>query len=151
MKPGEIAEFGIWLSGEETEEQLHNWKTIEVPKIIERTEKQFNVVLKNIRFIVKSPGEDRVPQVPKHIKGANVKLLISEADVFAGPQAIKMQKGIANDLDQKSLQTLRRITRREHSKAHPGMPALNNQQCDAVINRLGTEIIVQMLNGKAIH
>lgn len=152
MKPGQIAQFAIWLNGEETEEQLKDFMEVQTKKIIEETERQNNnsIVLKNLRHAIKRPGEEGVPRVPSHIKGIDVRLLVFECDVFEGDKKIERHASITHDLDSKSLQTLRRITRREHCAAHPGMPALSNKQCDSIINAMGTEIIARMLNA-SVH
>lgn len=153
MKPGEIAEFAIWLNGQETEEQMQHFRSTIIPKMVENTQKEHSnkIMLRNMREYIKRPGEDRVPKVPKNIQGIDVRLWIIEHDVFPGPAYIEHKASITHDLDNKSLQTLRRITRREHAKAHPGMPALSNKQCDAIIDALGTEMIAQMLRGQSAH
>ena len=147
MKPGEIVEVAIWLNGEETDEQIAHWKTVQVPALLEQTEKQFGVLIRNIEFSTKYPGEDRVPPVPDHISGINVRLLVCEAQVFSAPPKIEVASGFVHDLTKDDRNRLREITRRAYAKTHPGQ-WLNNKQVDSIINAMGPEAALKTLDGK---
>lgn len=151
MKAGEIAEISIWLSGEETEENLRKWKEEDVPKIMKHTEETYGVKLGPVKFTELLPGQEKVPPVPPFIKGINVRLLLAEADVF--PRTVyeaKAANTFVNDLTKKDLALLRRITRRAHFKAHPG-DRLSDKQCDVIIDSLGIEVALRTLNGETIN
>jgi len=145
MKPGDTAEFSIWLSGEETEAQLHHFKDTIIPSVISKTEKQFKVVLGPPRFIIKKPGEDRVPPVPDHIKGIDVRLLVIEADVFPAPlSVIEKRSGFIDDLTKQDRDRLRKLTKKTFAKYQPGNQ-LNDQQADAIIEFLGPDSAIATL------
>src|SRR3990167_11391615 len=133
MKPGDIAELSIWLDGTETEQQ-------------------HGVTLGPIEFTVKRPGDDRVPQVPSHIEGPDVRLLVGEAKVVYAPQyTIQPSTAFVADLDKDDLLKLRVMTRRAHARTHPG-DRLSDKHCDAIIERLGPDVAVQTLRGgRAVH
>ena len=153
MNPGELVEMAIWLSGTETPEQIERWKNIDCPNMARATERQNNVAIGPLEFTVKKPGEDRVPQVPEHIHGPDVRLLVCEAQTFAPKSNLTMQTrglGFIHDLTPDDLAKLRKMTRRAHAKANPG-DRLNNQQCDRVIESLGPDIAVRTLRDGAIH
>lgn len=148
--PGDLFETAIWLSGEETSEDLRRWKEEECPKMKEDAEKEFGVIIGPIEFLVKAPGQDRVPQVPDHISGFEVKLLVAQAKVFAYAPSLSNGPGFVFDLERDDLVRLRKLTRSAHAKTHPG-DRLTNAQCDAIINALGPEVAVRTLGGEIIH
>lgn len=152
MKPGELIELAIWLSGSETPEQIERWKNVDCPNIAREAERQNNVVIGPLEFTVKKPGNDRVPTVPAHISGPNVRLLVCEAQTFAGKSDFTSVRGLGfiHDLTPDDLAKLRKMTRRAHAKANPG-DRLNNRQCDRIIESLGPEIAVRTLRDDAIH
>lgn len=152
MKPGELIELAIWLSGTETHDQIERWKNIDCHKIARETERQNNVVIGPLEFTVKKPGEDRVPPVPSHISGPDVRLLVCEAKTFAVKSDFTSVRGLGfvHDLTPDDLDRLRKLTRRAHAKANPG-DRLNNQRCDLIIESLGPEIAVRTLRDGAIH
>src|SRR3990167_2456528 len=121
MKPGDIAELSIWLDGTETEEQIAHWKTVVCAETVKQSERQHGVTLGPIEFTVKRPGDDRVPQVPAHIEGPDVRLLVGEAKVVYAPQyTIRPSTAFVADLDKDDLLKLRVMTRRAHARTHPG-------------------------------
>ena len=139
MKPGETVEIAIWSDGTDTPEQLARWKADVLKDMLEAARAD-NVALTPLRWIEKSPGDDRVPEVPDHIQGPSVKLLVAEADVqvmFAGPNFLA-------ELEPYDLARIRRITREAYQRwwntkfKHRSVP-LTNPQCDTLINDLGPE------------
>jgi hypothetical protein len=152
MKAGQVAEIAIWLTGEETPEQIARWKTEECDKIMRRTEQQYGVLIGPVTFMVKRPGEDRVPKVPDHVHGPDVRLLVGEALVFERvTYTIRPATGFVHDLTKDDLEKLRRITRRAHRRAYPG-DRLSDAQCDAIIESLGPDTAVKTLrDGAAVN
>lgn len=145
-KPGDIAEVAVWLTGEETDAQLFHWKTVICEQVRRDTEEQDNVTLGPWTFTEKRPEEDRVPPVPDHIHGADVRMLVAEAKVGPGRPKILKESGFVNDLTKDDLQKLRAITRRAHKKLHPG-DRLSDRHCDQVIEALGPEAALKTLRG----
>jgi hypothetical protein len=148
MKPGELVEFAIWLSGEETEDQLNNFRTSVVPHMIKQTEEQYDIKLGKPVFTVKRPGEDRVPKVPPHIKGIDVRLMLVEAITYEREETAPKGKVLRDgsflaDLTEDDLKKLRTITNRAYFKQH-GL-RLNDKQCDMVIDYLGPDAAVAAL------
>lgn len=97
-------------------------------------------------FIEKRPGEDRVPQVPAHISGPDVRLLVYEACVAVHPRpAIITSGGFVNDLAPDDLAKLRKITRQCHAQLFSAQPNLTDARCDAYIEEIGPEVAIKML------
>ena len=144
MKPGDIIESAIWLAGDETDQMIQSWKD-RVRETTNERAKMMNVQVGPFTWIIKSPGDERVPQVPDHIHGINVRLLVGEAVVLGAKQTvIHKQSGFVYDLTEQDLNNLRQITRRAHAKRNPGS-RLDDKQCDAVIEHLGPEIAIRTL------
>lgn len=148
MKPGDTIEAAIWLSGTETEEQMLRWKNMEVPAALREAEQVYGVRIGPPEFTIKRPGDDRVPPVPAHISGPDVRLLICEAEVYPGkPAIIARQSGFVHDLRPDDLAKLRKITRRAcYEKTGQ---RLTDHQADQIIERLGPDAAVKTLRGDA--
>lgn len=143
MKPGDRCEIAIWLDGTETLELIQRWKE-DVREQANLFEQNLNVTIGPFEFNMKRPGEERVPQVPEHVSGPDVRLLVAEADVTAGHFTIWKATGFVHDLTQPDLERLRKITRHAHALAHPG-DKLDDQHCDSIIEQLGPKLIEEML------
>lgn len=147
MKPGDTAECAIWLDGTETEDMLRQWKA-DCSYLMSHS---YDPVLRlgPVSFEIKRPGEDRVPQVPDHLQGPDVRLLIASADVFG--HEIARKTSFVDQLDRRDLQRLRTATRREHGKRGH----LTDAMCDQIIERLGpvaaAENVRRGMNGQLVH
>lgn len=154
MSIGMPIEVAVWLTGRETEHQMQAWKK-DCEAEIGRFGLENGVMMSEAAYIEKRPGEDRVPPVPAHISGPDVRLLVCEATVLRPETQIVKSTGFVHDLDAKDLARLRKITRRAYAKTHPGQAALNDPECDAIIERVGPESALKTLRGgvdsKAIH
>ena len=152
MKPGDMIEIAIWMTGAETAREIEHWKTVVCADIVSEAERNHNVEIGPLTFTEKRPGDDRVPSVPAQISGPDVRLLVAEAKVAAGRPVILRETGFATDLDKKDLARLRQITRRAHAKAHPG-DRLTDRNCDQIIESLGPETAVRTLadDRKRVH
>lgn len=127
MKIGDTAECAIWLDGTETDDMLRQWKA-DCPYLISRS---YDPPLKlgPISFEIKHPGEDRVPQVPDHLQGPDVRLLIGTAEVLG--HDITQRASFLSELREADLVQLRRETKRAYGHALP------DNVCDQIIERMG--------------
>ena len=80
VKLGDVIQSAIWLSGEETAEDRTRYEKDVCTAISLLCDGQ-GWLHGPVSFIEKRPGEDRVPQVPDHIQGQRVGLLVAEAEV----------------------------------------------------------------------
>lgn len=143
-RSGDMVEIAIWMTGTERPEEIQHWKDVVCANTAAATEREHNVTIGPWRFEEKKPGDDRVPQVPDHIHGPDVRLLVAEAKVGPGRETMVVDRGFVHDLTDKDLRMLRRITRKAYFQAVPG-GYLSNRQCDAVINWMGPEVAVRTL------
>lgn len=144
MKVGEVIESAIWLSGEENEQMIQAFKD-RVRINIDEEAKKWNVVVGPMTWVIKKPGDDRVPPVPDAIQGINVQLLVGEAMVLGPVKPVIMaSSGFVYDLRREDLLLLRKITRKAHQRRQPGS-GLTDAQCDAVIEQLGPEAALRTL------
>ena len=105
-----------------------------------------NVIVGPFKFEEKHPEEDRVPKVPDHVSGPDVRLLVGEAKTLVGSSLIEKESGFVTDLSHEDRETLRGLTRRAHSRRNPG-DWLSDKNCDQVIEMLGPEVAVKNLRG----
>lgn len=142
MKPGETLESAIWLDGCETQADLLRFKR-DVVDTIEQACISNHLEHGLVRFIEKKPGDDRVPAVPDHIQGLDVRLLVGEADIV-GYAPVATTRAFVGELEKKDLDRLRAITREAHRKSNPGK-TLTDLECDDVIEALGPDTALRTL------
>lgn len=148
MKPGNRVESAIWLAGTEDDQMIQAFKD-RARSQSDQKAKQHNVVVGPFIWTIKRPGDDRVPSVPDGISGVDVRLLVGEADIFPGkPTIISNQPGFVHDLTNEDIARLRKLTRCAHQKVQPGSK-LNDQQCDAIIEKLGPDAALRTLRDGA--
>lgn len=141
MKIGDVIETAIWLTGEENQEMRSRYER-DVTEAIDCLCQEQHYLHGPVRFTEKKPGQDRVPEVPDHIHGINVRLLVAEAEVIApAPQTV--QGSFTANLDKKDLDRLRTITRQIRLKLHK--QRLTDEECDEVIEELGPEAALDTL------
>lgn len=143
---GQTIETSIWLNGQETVGELIKWKTKDLPDLMHIYEYENGVILGEIEFEELLPIDDRVPEVPDHIRGIDVRLLVATArvDRYAAPKI--MPKPFLEELSFEDRDKLRKATRRAHQANAPEMPALSNERCDEVIEALGQETAERVLD-----
>jgi hypothetical protein len=126
VKIGDLAECAIWLEGTESEAMLAQWAK-DCPFMMAHSQ---DPVLKlgPVNFEIKRPGQDRVPPVPDHISGPDVRLLVGTAEVlgFEPPKA-----SFLDELSEADLVRLRKATRKAYGRNLP------DNVCDQLIERLG--------------
>lgn len=127
MKIGDLAECAIWLEGTESEAMLAQWAK-DCPYMMAHSQEPV-LRLGPVDFEIKRPGQDRVPPVPDHIKGPDVRLLVATAEVL-GFEPVRKQSFL-NELGEADLMRLRKATRKAHGRELP------DAVCDQLIERLG--------------
>ncbi len=127
MKIGELTERAIWIDGTESEAALRQWKVDCAFMMASAQEPRLK--LGPVTFEIKRPGEDRVPPVPAHITGPDVRLLVATAEVV-GFEPVH-RGSFLNELSEADLVRLRKATRKVHGKKLP------DGVCDQIIERLG--------------
>jgi hypothetical protein len=145
LKTGDLAECAIWLDGTETDDMLRQWKADCAYMMAQAQDPVLK--LGRVSFELKRPGEDRVPQVPDHLSGPDVRLLVGTAEVLGF--ATVRNASFVDGLDLRDLAKLRAATRRQHSRH------ISDAQCDQIIERLGpiagAETIRRGPYGQRVH
>jgi len=145
MKTGDIIEFAVWLTGQETMEDLVDFST-DTKSAMESFAKENNLILDSGTAITKYPGDDRVPEVPDHISGPDVRLLVLEARVLMLKIDVSVSRFV-DDLEPDDLNRLRKISRDAYARLYPKCALLTDAQCNTVINDLGPEAASDALRG----
>ncbi len=143
MKPGETFQTSIWLDGTETPELLDRYKSDAAASLMAE-----GMVMTPLRWATLLPGEDNVPEVPDHIQGPAVCLLVGEADVVA----VAVDSGFfLTELEPRDLARLRRVTREAYGRQFPQYGNLTDRQCDTLINDLGPDAAVASLESGKMY
>jgi hypothetical protein len=152
-KVGDTLEQAIWLDGTETLEHINRWRD-DCPAMLAGSARDKRVTLGPVRYQIKRPGDDRVPPVPAHISGPDVRLLVAEADVVAVAPKLVPRSFLA-DLDRPDLLRLREVTRRVRASQNPAAPRLTDAECDRVIEDRGPavaeRVVRQAVEGRVLH
>lgn len=137
MKPGEVIETAIWLDGTETAADRARFEA-DCTEAMSDLANQQRLILAPIVWTEHKPGEDRVPPVPDHIKGPDVRLLVAEALILSVlPEMVT--RSFLLDLETKDLLRLRALTRRSHKQARPTAARLTDEECDKIIEEIGPQ------------
>lgn len=139
MNIGDLAECSIWIDGTESEEMLKQWRTDVVYMMTQSHDPKLK--LGPVLFEIKRPGEDRVPQVPDHLQGPDVRLLVASAEMLGFEMG---KRSFLNEIEERDLVKLRKATRRQYGK-------LSDEQCDQLIERLGPNVAAREISGQAVH
>lgn len=152
MKLGDTAWHAAWLTGAETPEVRADFET-RVREGIQELCREKGFLPGPVKFRECRPGEGNVPEVPDHIQGPDVRLLIGEADIIAPAPRIE-RRSFLGELDQKDLARLRRITRKAWQKHYRHRP-ISDLEIDDIIETLGPEAALDALrkaaNGTTLH
>ena len=141
---GDTVECAIWVDGRETAEQRQQFEH-DVQEAMVNGQRAHGAILGPVTWTEKRPGEQRVPPVPEHIAGPDVRLLVAEARVIGLVANLNNPVGFVHELEPDDHALLRRITRREYQKQYPGQPRLTDRQCDTLINDLGPDAALETL------
>lgn len=142
MRIGDTIEAAAWLTGTESEGVRKHYET-DVCGAMDTLCAQLGFERGPARFSELQPEDDRVPEVPDHVTGPDVRLLVAEADVIA-PAPVIEQRSFLGELDRKDLERLRKIVRREYATRHPGA-RLTDLEADDVIEEVGPEAALDAL------
>lgn len=143
LTPGEVIESAIWITGDESQELRKRYEA-DVTQAIGDLCREHGVMHGPIQWLEKRPGSDRVPEVPDHVQGSRVRLLVAEAMITEVVPRSSQGSFIAN-LEKKDLVRLRYLTRRASKQT------LSDKQCDAIIESYGPEAAIDTLRGKTVH
>lgn len=146
VKIGTVAETAIWLNGEETPEHLKRWREKDLPDLMQIYEYENGVILGDIEFDEFLPIDERVPEVPDHIRGIDVRLLVATATVIRYADPKIMPKPFLEDLRYEDRALLRRATRKAHKANSPDVLPLSDERCDEIIEYLGQETAERVLD-----
>ena len=141
MNLGDVVESAIWITGEESQEIRKRYE-VDVTQAIDDLCKEMHYVRGPIVWFEKVPGTNRVPEVPDHIQGIRVRLLVAEAEIVGLAPVAGNDSFIAN-LDKKDLVRLRHLTRK--GAVNGTKQNISDKECDEIIDKLGPEVIVGML------
>lgn len=140
MNTGDVVQNAIWINGEESGEDRVRYEN-DVCDAIEDlcTEEGFNHT--KVEFVEKHPMDADVPEVPNHIFGERVRLLVGEALILN--KVVESPEGsfVAN-LELKDLKRLRSII---HKNRPSNVPPLSNMECDEIIEQIGPEAALSTL------
>lgn len=146
MRIGDSLETAVWVTGNESIEMRQRFER-DIREYFAEISRYHGVVHGPVIFIEKRPGDDRVPQVPEHIQGPAVRLIVAESIVIAEIPISSKGSFVAN-LEVKDLHRLRDLTRKIYAKKYPGN-TLNNQECDEIIEEMGPDAALESL--RVIH
>lgn len=141
MRIGDVIESAVWLTGEESPELRKHYET-DVAEAIDYLCHENRFLYGPVSFTEKKPGTDRVPEVPDHIHGVNVRLLVAEAEIIGRKPDTSNGSFIAN-LDKVDLDRLRTITRNARMKLY--RERLTDAECDEVIEAIGPDAALDTL------
>jgi len=151
VKIGDMLETAVWMDGRETPAQRAAFEA-QCRASIAEAEAAEHVVCGPIVWTEKKPGDDRVPPVPKHIQGPNVRLLVAETTVVTEWPSLK-PNSFLGDLDPHDLMRLRQITRMAAFR-HTGRE-ITDAECDAIIEQIGPEsaakAVREAVDGGTVH
>jgi len=134
MKLGDVIESSVWLTGDEPEEMRKRYEN-DVSEAIDYFCFEKSFIAGPVSFDEKHPMDD-VIEVPDHIKGSRVRLLVASATVVE--KAVETSRGsfVAN-LEMKDLKKLRTIIRRHRD--------LTDIDCDRIIEEIGPDAALDTL------
>lgn len=139
MKTGDLIESAIWVTGDEPQEMRTRYEH-DVTEAISYLCHENKMTHGDVKFIEKHPMDDDVPEVPDHLQGSRVRLLVGEASV-TGVVVETTEGSFVNNLDHKDLMKLRTIIRRYGTRS--------NDDCDAIIEHIGPDAAIETL--RTIH
>lgn len=138
LRPGDVLEIAIWLDGTETPALRARFDKDLCTNLAEMAGIE-GMIIGPLIMAEKRPGEDRVPKVPDHIQGPDVRLLVGEARVICRQPFFALPGSFVGDLDRKDLARLREITRR----AAPEQ--LSDMECERIIEEIGPAAAIEAL------
>jgi len=153
MRIGDTIEASIWIDGRETREDRMRFEA-EVRENMKDACADALVIHGPVTFYELKPGDDRVPEVPDHVQGPDVRLLVAEAHVMCAMPNLMVSRRFVGELDRADHQRLREITRRKYARVYPGS-TLTDMEADDYIEEIGPraamEAVMAEVNGMRRH
>ena len=140
MKLGDVVESAIWATGEESPDMRARYE-LDVRSAIGYLCYSKGFVPGPVTFVEKRPEEDKVPDVPEHVSGQRVRLLVGEA-IVVEKRVVSPSGSFVANLEYQDLVRLRTIIRRE---ALVNGLAMSDSECDSIIEQIGPEAAVETL------
>lgn len=141
-KIGDIIENGFWLTGRETKDGLEAMAE-DFLSAFNEISKECGYLLAPMNIYDLRPGDPRVPPVPDHIHGPDVRLRVAEAIVTSQPRPVTKESLFTEELEKKDLARLRKITKRIHTRKTGRH--LTDVEADEIINKIGPDVAYKML------
>ncbi len=145
LKVGDIIENAIWMTGDEPEGMKERYKD-DVLVTIASLCAQEGYEHGPITMHELKPGDHRCPEVPEHIQGSKVRLLVVESTLVT-KLVIDGEHSFVGNLDRNDLVKLRKITRDRAAKDLKKI--ISDDECDEIIELLGTDAALATL--RTIH
>ena len=101
MRIGNVIESAVWITGDEPL-TLRKRYECDVGNAITCLCEENGFEHGPVKYIEKRPGDDRVPDVPEHIQGSRVRLLVAEAEIVGKKPLASAGSFVAN-LEKKTL------------------------------------------------
>lgn len=148
LRIGDIVESAIWTTGDESQATRARYEQDVLQAVADLCAEE-GFENGPVIFTEKLPGSDRVPEVPDHVQGSRVRLLVGEAQIRNKLVTTSEGSFIAN-LDKKDLMRLRAITRNGFAKHNPGQ-AITDKECDQYIEQFGPEAAIETLRKRSLQ
>ena len=112
MRIGDTVESGIWVTGEEPPELRRRYEE-DVTEAISYLCEEEGFLNGRVTFSLKHPMDADVPEVPDHIQGDKVRLLVGESEILS----IIERGSFVNTLEPEDLSMLRSILRKYQNRS----------------------------------
>jgi len=145
MKLGDVIENAIWMTGDESAGLREKYKN-DVLGTMDDLCDQEGFIHGPITMHELRPGDDRCPEVPSHVHGSRVRLLVVESTLVK-KLVVESAPSFVDNLDRADLVKLRKITRDRAAKDLKKI--ISNEECDEVIELLGVDAALATL--RTIH
>lgn len=132
---GEIIESAIWITGDESPEVRSRYES-DVTEAIDYFCSQKNLTHGPVGFVEKHPMDAGVPEVPNHIHGSKVRLLVASSEIIG---RVSVQGSFVANLELSDLKRLRGIIRKTAKRP------VSNKECDYIIEEIGPEAAIETM------
>lgn len=150
-KPGEELELALWFDASKNPDPVFQAGD-SFKEVFDHVCEMNKVRHGDVTFDILKPGDDSVPEVPRWLettKGAVPRLVIAYTTILG--TAIEAPKGILGDLDIKDVMKLRVIVRNIYRMHYPDQSVITDTECDAIIDNMGMEAVMEQLQNSAVH
>ncbi len=139
MRVGDVIETGMWVTGDDDPKLLERYDS-DVKEAFDYFIGSQGFTYGEVKKYEKHPMDDRVGEVPDHIQGSRVRLLVYETEVTG--RRIENTGSFIGNLELSDLKRLRGIIRKCAKRQ------VSNKECDMIIEEVGPEAAVEaMRNG----